>query len=282
MGQVISGFGELLLRLSPQGHEDLIVQSDALEMGFAGAEANILADLSHWGQATQFITALPENPLGKKALMFLNQHGVGTQNIHIDQGRVGTYYIEHGTAIRGTQVTYDRKESSFSKWDLSEKDWENFLDNKKKNPNKNSVKKKDINKSDKDKQDWENFLNTKEKIPNKDFVHKQNIRYEKIKKIDLHGYTIEEANKAVEQFIQKCFDEDVTKIIVITGKGLRSKNVENPYLSRDLSILKYSVPEFIENNKILIQLIIETTDAKIEDGGSGAFYIYLKNKNKFK
>ena len=129
MGQVISGFGELLLRLSPQGHEDLIVQSDALEMGFAGAEANILADLSHWGQATQFITALPENPLGKKALMFLNQHGVGTQNIHIDQGRMGTYYIEHGTAIRGTQVTYDRKESSFSKWDLSEKDWENFLEN---------------------------------------------------------------------------------------------------------------------------------------------------------
>lgn len=129
MGQVISGFGELLLRLSPKGHEDLIVQSDALEMGFAGAEANILADLSHWGQATQFITALPENPLGKKALMFLNQHGVGTQNIHIDQGRMGTYYIEHGTAIRGTQVTYDRKESSFSKWDLSEKDWENFLEN---------------------------------------------------------------------------------------------------------------------------------------------------------
>ena len=136
--------------------------------------------------------------------------------------------------------------------------------------------------SDKDKEDWENFLNNKEKIPNKDYIHKKNIRYEKIKKIDLHGYTIEEANKAVEQFIQKCFDEDVTKIIVITGKGLRSQNVENPYLSKDLSILKYSVPEFIENNKSLTQFIIETTDAKIEDGGSGAFYIYLKNKNKFK
>ena len=161
-------------------------------------------------------------------------------------------------------------------------DWENFLNNKKKNLNKNSVKKKDIKSPDKDKQDWENFLNTKEKIPNKDFFHKKNIRYEKIKKIDLHGYTIEEANKAIEQFIQKCFDEDVTKIIVITGKGLRSKNVENPYLSKDLSILKYSVPEFIENNKSLTRLIIETTDAKIEDGGSGAFYIYLKNKNKFK
>ena len=166
--------------------------------------------------------------------------------------------------------------------DKDKEDWENFLNNKKKNLNKNSVKKKNLNNPDKDRQDWENFLNNKEKIPNKDFVHKKNIRYEKIKKIDLHGYTIEEANKAIEQFIQKCFDENVTKIIVITGKGLRSKNVENPYLSKDLSILKYSVPEFIENNKNLTQFIIEIIDAKIEDGGSGAFYIYLKNKNKFK
>ena len=166
--------------------------------------------------------------------------------------------------------------------DKDKEDWENFLNNKKKNLNKNSVKKKDINNLDKDKLDWEKFLNNKEKISNKDFVHKKNIRYEKVKKIDLHGYTIEEANKAIEQFIQKCFDENVTKIIVITGKGLRSKNIENPYLSKDLSILKYSVPEFIENNKSLAQFIIEITDAKIEDGGSGAFYIYLKNKNKFK
>ena len=166
--------------------------------------------------------------------------------------------------------------------DKDKEDWENFLNNKKKNLNKNSIKKKNLNNPDKDKQDWEDFLNNKEKIPNKDFVHKKNIRYERIKKIDLHGYTIEEANKAVEQFIQKCFDEDVTKIIVITGKGLRSKNVKNPYLSMDLSILKYSVPEFIEKNKNLTQFIIEITDAKIEDGGSGAFYIYLKNKNKFK
>ena len=166
--------------------------------------------------------------------------------------------------------------------DKDKEDWENFLNNKKKNLNKNPVKKKDIKNLDKDKQDWENFLNNKEKIPNKDSIHKKNIRYEKIKKIDLHGYTIEEANKAIEQFIQECFDESVTKIIVITGKGLRSKNVENPYLSKDLSILKYSVPEFIEKNKSLTRLIIETTDAKIEDGGSGAFYIYLKNKNKFK
>ena len=136
--------------------------------------------------------------------------------------------------------------------------------------------------TDKDKEDWENFLKNNEKIPNKDFVVKKNIRQEKIKKIDLHGFTLEEANKAIEHSIKKCFDEDVTKIIVITGKGLRSKNLENPYLSKDLSILKYSVPEFIESNKSLMKMIIETTDAKIEDGGSGAFYIHLKNKNKFK
>ena len=136
--------------------------------------------------------------------------------------------------------------------------------------------------SDKDKEDWANFIKSREKIPNKDFVSKKIIRHEKIKKIDLHGYTIDEANKAIEQFIQKSFEENVTKIIVITGKGLRSKNDENPYLSKDQSILKYSVPEYIENNKDLTQLIIKITDAKIEDGGGGAFYVYLKNKNKFK
>ena len=172
--------------------------------------------------------------------------------------------------------------------DKDKEDWENFLNNKKNSSNKEVVKKKNssnkqtIEISDKDKKDWENFLKNKEKIPNKDLVNKKNIRHEKIKKIDLHGYTIEEANKAVEQFIQKCFDENITKIIVITGKGLRSKNVENPYLSKDLSILKYSVPEFIESNISLTKMIIETTDAKIEDGGSGAFYIYLKNKFKIK
>jgi len=136
--------------------------------------------------------------------------------------------------------------------------------------------------SDKDKKDWEKFLKNEEKIPNKDLISLKKIRHEKIKKIDLHGYSLQEANKSVESFIQKCFDNNVTKIIVITGKGLRSKNKENPYLSKDLSILKYSVPEFIENNSLLNKMIIEITDAKIEDGGSGAFYIYLKNKFKSK
>tara|TARA_B110000240_G_C13223095_1_gene335531 strand:- start:3 stop:539 length:537 start_codon:yes stop_codon:yes gene_type:complete len=172
--------------------------------------------------------------------------------------------------------------------DKDKEDWKNFLKNKKSSLDKDDAKKnflsdkKIIEILDKDKKDWENFLKNKEKMPNKDFVNKKNIRCEKIKKIDLHGYTIEGANKAVGQFIQKCFDENVTKIIVITGKGLRSKNAENPYLSKDLSILKYSVPEFIESNLSLMKMIIEITDAKITDGGGGAFYIYLKNKFKIK
>jgi DNA-nicking Smr family endonuclease len=136
--------------------------------------------------------------------------------------------------------------------------------------------------SDKDKKDWENFLKTNEKVPNKDFFDIKKKRQEKIKKIDLHGYTIDEANKVVDQFIQNCFNESVTKIIVITGKGLRSKSAENPYQSKDLSILKYSVPEFIESNMGLAKMIIEIKDADIKDGGSGAFYIYLKNKFKIK
>ena len=132
--------------------------------------------------------------------------------------------------------------------------------------------------SDKDKKDWENFLKDDERIPNKDLISSKKIRYEKIKKIDLHGYSLQEANKSVESFIQKCFDNSVTKIIVITGKGLRSKNKENPYFSKDLSILKYSVPEFIKKNVDLMKKISEIKNEEIEDGGSGAFYIYLKKK----
>ena len=136
--------------------------------------------------------------------------------------------------------------------------------------------------SDKDKKDWEEFIFNKEKIPNKDSIRTNKIRQEKIRKIDLHGYTLEEANKSVKDFIRESFNNNITKIIVITGKGLRSKNKENPYLSKDLSILKYSVPEFIENDSPLTKMIIKITDAKIEDGGTGAFYIYLKNKSKLR
>ena len=101
----------------------------------------------------------------------------------------------------------------------------------------------------------------------------------KIRSIDLHGYSLDEANKTIEIFITKAFSENINKLIVVTGKGLHSQNEKDPYVSKDLSILKYSVPEFISNNSNLMSMINEIADAKLEDGGGGAFYIFLK-KNK--
>tara|TARA_B100001939_G_scaffold254729_1_gene221594 strand:+ start:9 stop:422 length:414 start_codon:yes stop_codon:yes gene_type:complete len=132
--------------------------------------------------------------------------------------------------------------------------------------------------SDKDKKDWNNFINSKEKVSDKDFKHQEKKIF-KTRSIDLHGYTLDEANRTIENFINKAYSENVNKLVVVTGKGLHSENEKDPYVSKDLSILKYSVPEFILNNKSLMNLINEIKDAKIEDGGSGAFYIFLK-KNK--
>ncbi|MDC0856088.1 Smr/MutS family protein [Candidatus Pelagibacter sp.] len=136
--------------------------------------------------------------------------------------------------------------------------------------------------SDKDKKDWQNFLKNKEKLPNKDLLSIKSFRKNLVKKVDLHGLSLDDANNVIYKFINKCFEDGVFQIIVITGKGLRSKNKLNPYVSKDLSILKYSVPEFIKNNKNLHQKIIQIKDAEIEDGGSGAFYVFLKNKLKNK
>ena len=132
--------------------------------------------------------------------------------------------------------------------------------------------------SDKDKKDWDKFINSSEKLPNKDFKHQKNYNL-KLRSIDLHGYTLDEANKIIESFINKAFSENVNKLVVVTGKGLHSENEKDPYVSKDLSILKHSVPEFILNNESLKKKILQIEKAKIEDGGSGAFYIYLK-KNK--
>ena len=132
--------------------------------------------------------------------------------------------------------------------------------------------------SEKDKKDWENFISSDEQLPNKDFKLSKQKSF-KVKTIDLHGYTLEEANKTIEEFIYKSFKEKINKLIVVTGKGLHSQNEKDPYVSKNLSILKYSVPEFIESNKSLMNIINEIKDASIEDGGSGAFYIFLK-KNK--
>ena len=133
--------------------------------------------------------------------------------------------------------------------------------------------------SDKDKKDWNNFINNTEKLPNKDFKH-QDKKIFQVRSIDLHGFSLDEANKAIEDFINKSFLENINKLIVVTGKGLHSQNEKDPYVSKDLGILKYSVPEFISNNTSLMNMINEITDAKLEDGGEGAFYIFLK-KNKF-
>ena len=132
--------------------------------------------------------------------------------------------------------------------------------------------------SEKDKKDWENFVSSNEQLPNKDFKLSKKKSF-KVKSIDLHGYTLEQANNAIEKFILESFREKINKLIVVTGKGLHSQNEKDPYVSKDLSILKYSVPEFIESNKSLMSIINEIKDASIEDGGSGAFYIFLK-KNR--
>ena len=133
--------------------------------------------------------------------------------------------------------------------------------------------------SDKDKKDWKDFLSSNEKLPNKD--NKLNLSPNvKIKHIDLHGFTLQEANKTIEKFINDSYDQNVSKIIVVTGKGLHSSVEKDPYVSKDLSILKYSVPDFIENNTDLMKKVIEIRDAEIKDGGSGAFYILLKKNYK--
>ena len=132
--------------------------------------------------------------------------------------------------------------------------------------------------SEKDKKDWENFLSKNERLPNKDNKLSKKITF-KTRSIDLHGYTLEDANKSIESFIIKSYQDKINKLIVVTGKGIHSQNEKDPYVSKDLSILKYSVPEFISNNKNLMKIIYEMKDAKIEDGGGGAFYIFLK-KNK--
>tara|TARA_S200000501_G_scaffold322754_1_gene318929 strand:- start:2045 stop:2461 length:417 start_codon:yes stop_codon:yes gene_type:complete len=133
--------------------------------------------------------------------------------------------------------------------------------------------------SEKDKKAWEKFIAGDDKIPDKELTS-SNLKSFKIRSIDLHGYTLEKANKTIEKFINNSFKEKLNKLIVVTGKGLHSQNIKNPYVSKDLSILKYSVPEFILKNRNLMSKIIEIKQADINDGGSGAFYIFLKRNDK--
>ena len=135
--------------------------------------------------------------------------------------------------------------------------------------------------SDKDFRDWNNFITSKDRITSKDELNKTWINKNKSTfKIDLHGLSLDQANKFVEKTLNECFENQISKVNIITGKGMRSKSAEDPYKSSDLSILKHSIPEFIKSNVDLMKLIkkVETTDEK----NSGSFNVYLKSKNKFR
>ena len=131
--------------------------------------------------------------------------------------------------------------------------------------------------SDKDKKDWENFLSKNENLPNKD----SKLLKEKLSKsvtFDLHGYSLDEANIKVKSLIIDAYNNQVRKLIIVTGKGLHSTNEKDPYVSKDLGILKNSVPEYIRGENNLMSVINKIEVADIEDGGAGAFYIFLKKK----
>ncbi len=129
--------------------------------------------------------------------------------------------------------------------------------------------------SDKDKKDWQNFLDSSEKLPSKDLDQTTNQKISE-RSIDLHGYTLEEANIKISEFIENCYVNKVKKINIITGKGMRSKNIDDPYQSRDLSILKHSVPEYIKNNPELMKKIIRIDFESVLSPSKGNFNIFLK------
>ena len=131
--------------------------------------------------------------------------------------------------------------------------------------------------SDKDKKDWKNFLSSDEKLPNKD-EKPSNKKKISIKSFDLHGYSLDEANNKINDLIKDSYEKGVKKLKIVTGKGLHSQNEKDPYISKNLGILKYSVPEYIKNSDELMSLISQIKEAENEDGGSGAFYVYLKKK----
>ena len=131
--------------------------------------------------------------------------------------------------------------------------------------------------SEKDKKTWEEFLSNDQKLPDKDNFQSK-IKSKKTRSLDLHGKTLDEANQIIENFIRKSYEDKVHKLIIVTGKGLHSSNEKDPYVSKDLGILKHSIPNFLKNNVELMELISNMSEASIEDGGSGAFYIFLKKK----
>ena len=132
--------------------------------------------------------------------------------------------------------------------------------------------------TNKDKKDWKKFLDSNSKLENKDIIFNKINKNEKVRSIDLHGNTLEDANKVISNFIERCYFDNVSSVNVITGKGSRSKNKEDPYLSTDLSILKYSVPNYIKNNYELMKKIKELDFDSVNDISKGTFDILLKKK----
>ena len=130
--------------------------------------------------------------------------------------------------------------------------------------------------SDKDKKDWQNFINSSEKLKSKE-LEQTNDQLILEKSIDLHGFTLEEANEKISKFIENCYLNKVKKINVITGKGMRSKNINDPYQSSKLSILKYSVPEYIKNNSELMKKVIKIDFESVDSPSKGNFNILLKS-----
>ena len=142
--------------------------------------------------------------------------------------------------------------------------------------------KKKYSATSKDKKDWADF--TKQvgniSVTEDDFLE-ENRQINKVRKLDLHGYSLDNANKVVKKFIIESFDKGYNKLLVVTGKGLRSKSYDNPYISENLSVLKNSVPEYIKNNENLNSIISKIIQADQQDGGEGAINIFLKNNKKF-
>ena len=134
----------------------------------------------------------------------------------------------------------------------------------------------------KDKKDWDVFTKQMGDIrPKESDLLKENVEINTVKKLDLHGSSLIEANKIVKRFIIESFNNGYKKLLVVTGKGLRSKSYNNPYVSEKLNVLRYSVPEFIKNDKDLKNKINGILKANVKDGGEGAIYIFLKNNKKF-
>ena len=131
--------------------------------------------------------------------------------------------------------------------------------------------------SEKDKKTWEEFLSNDQKLPDKDNIQNKKI-IKKTRSLDLHGENLDQANSIIENFIKKSYEDRIQKLIIVTGKGLHSNNDKDPYVSKNFGILKYSIPEFIRNNEDLMKIISNISEASVEDGGTGAFYIFLKKK----